>query len=74
MQSYRIYKKKYINETIKSILNQTYTNIENVIVYDDIIKNDLNYLNENYSNNKNIKIVVNDRNLGAGQSRNDRNS
>lgn len=63
-------KKKYINETIKSILNQTYTNIEIVIVYDDITKNDLNYLNENYSNNKNIKIVVNDRNLGAGQSRN----
>ena len=63
-------KKKYINETIKSILNQTYTNIEIVIVYDDIIKNDLNYLNENYSKNENIKIRVNDRNLGAGQSRN----
>ncbi len=63
-------KKKYINETIKSILNQTYTNIEIVIVYDDIIKNDLNYLNENYSKNENIKIIVNDRNLGAGQSRN----
>ena len=63
-------KKKYINETIKSILNQTYTNIEIVIVYDDIIKNDLNYLNENYSKNENIKIIVNDKNLGAGQSRN----
>tara|TARA_Y100000591_G_C21824405_1_gene695717 strand:+ start:767 stop:1507 length:741 start_codon:yes stop_codon:yes gene_type:complete len=63
-------KKKYIKETIKSILNQTYTNIEIVIVYDDIIKNDLNYLNENYSKNKNIKIIVNDRNIGAGQSRN----
>ncbi|MDC3117993.1 glycosyltransferase [Candidatus Pelagibacter sp.] len=71
MQSYRtIKKKKYINETIKSILNQTYTNIEIVIVYDDIIKNDLNYLNENYSKNENIKIIVNDKNLGAGQSRN----
>ena len=63
-------KKKYIKEKIKSILNQTYTNIEIVIVYDDIIKNDLNYLNENYSKNKNIKIIVNDRNIGAGQSRN----
>ena len=41
-----------------------------MIVYDDIIKNDLNYLNENYSKNKNIKIIVNDRNIGAGQSRN----
>ena len=37
-------KKKYINETINSILDQTYTNIEIIIVYDDIEKNDLHYL------------------------------
>lgn len=63
-------KKKYINETINSILDQTYTNIEIIIVYDDIEKNDLHYLKENFLKNEKIKIIINDKNLGAGKSRN----
>ena len=39
------YKKtKYIHETVSSILKQTYENIEIVIVYDDLEKDDLNFL------------------------------
>ena len=63
-------KKKYICETVSSILEQTYENIEIVIVYDDLEKDDLNFLRKNFSNNKKIRIIINDKNLGAGLSRN----
>ena len=36
-------KKKYISETVSSVLEQTYENIEIIIVYDDLEKNDLNF-------------------------------
>lgn len=63
-------KKKYISETVSSVLEQTYENIEIIIVYDDLEKNDLNFLRKNFSNNSKIRIIINDRNLGAGLSRN----
>ncbi len=63
-------KKKFIEETINSILKQTYDNIEIVIVYDDFEKDDLNFLKENFSDNNKIRIIENDGNLGAGYSRN----
>jgi len=63
-------KKKYIQETVDSILKQTYENIEILIVYDDLEKDDLNFLRENFSDNHKIRIIVNDKNLGAGLSRN----
>ena len=63
-------KKKYISETVSSVLEQTYENIEIIIVYDDLEKNDLNFLRKNFSNNSKIRIIINDKNLGAGLSRN----
>ena len=63
-------KRKFISETLSSILEQTYENIEIVIVYDDLEKDDLNFLRKNFSENDKIRIIVNDRNLGAGLSRN----
>ncbi|MBD1139669.1 glycosyltransferase family 2 protein [Pelagibacterales bacterium SAG-MED38] len=63
-------KRKFIKETINSILKQTYENIEIVIIYDDLEKDDLNFLKKNFSYNKKIRIIVNNRNLGAGFSRN----
>ena len=63
-------KRKFICETVSSILEQTYENIEIVIVYDDSEKDDLNFLRKNFSENDKIRIIVNDRNLGAGLSRN----
>ncbi len=63
-------KKKFIKETINSILKQTYENIEIIIIYDDLDKEDLNFLKENFSDKKQIRIIINDRNLGAGFSRN----
>ena len=59
-----------VNETIVSVLNQSYKNFELIIVYDDGDKNDLIYIKEITKKHKNINIVVNVNNLGAGYSRN----
>ena len=37
-------KKKYILNSIKSILNQTYKNFEIIIIYDDTNLDDLKYI------------------------------
>tara|TARA_Y100000590_G_C15742993_1_gene1020958 strand:- start:1493 stop:2245 length:753 start_codon:yes stop_codon:yes gene_type:complete len=63
-------KKKFIDQSITSVLNQSYSNIEIIIIYDDEEKSDLEYLRTNYNSNKKIKIIVNDKNIGAGFSRN----
>ena len=60
---------RYVEKCINSILNQTYKNIEVIIVEDystdcsrDIIKQ--------YSSNPNVKIVLQPYNMGAGYARN----
>ncbi len=63
-------KKKYIKETILSVLNQTYKNFEIIIVYDDADKSDLSYLNEIKKLDTRINLIVNKKNMGAGLSRN----
>ncbi len=63
-------KREFINETVRSVLNQTYANIEIIIIYDDSNKDDLSFLLKIFNENKNIKIIDNDKNLGAGLSRN----
>lgn len=63
-------KKKFIFETITSVLNQTYSNIEILIIYDDEDKTELEFLRHNFKTNKKVKIIINEKNLGAGLSRN----
>ena len=60
----------YIEDSIKSVLNQTFKNFEIIVVYDDKDRNDLLYLNEIKKTDKRIKIVLNSKNIGAGLSRN----
>ena len=67
---YLILKKKFINTSVASALNQTYSNLEIIIVYDDEDKSDLEYLIKTYNSTKKIFIVVNEKNMGAGRSRN----
>ena len=63
-------KKEYIISSINSVLNQTYKNLEIIIIYDDPNKEDLNLLKKIKKKDKRIKIYINKKNLGAGRSRN----
>ena len=63
-------KKQFINQTIQSILNQSYKNFELIFVYDDNDKDDLKYIKKVLYNIKRKKIIINNRNLGVAKSRN----
>lgn len=63
-------KKNFISETINSVLNQTYNNLEILLIYDDAEKNDLEFIKKLSKLDKRINLIVNKENLGVGQSRN----
>ena len=63
-------KKKYIINSIKSVLNQTYENLEIIIIYDDENQNDLDLIQEIKKKDKRIFIIKNLKTMGAGDSRN----
>lgn len=63
-------KKNNIKKTIRSAISQSYTDLEIILIYDDEDKSDLAYLNNIKKLDKRIKIIVNKKNLGAGESRN----
>ena len=63
------YKKKlFVEDSVKSILNQSYKNFEIILINDDIEKKDFI---ETISNiDQRIRLIHNNKNLGAGLSRN----
>ena len=63
-------KKRFFKKTIQSIFNQTYRKFEVLIVYDDEDKKDLIFIKKLIKNDKRFKLIINKRNLGAGESRN----
>ena len=63
-------KKKYLKQTIDSIANQTYQNFEVILIYDDVDRSDLPYVKKILKNIKKKKIIINEKNVGAGYSRN----
>ena len=63
-------KKKYFQETIKSILNQTYKYYELIVIYDDENKEELKFVEESIKKVKQKKIIINKKNIGVGSSRN----
>ena len=63
-------KKKFFQQTINSIKNQTYKEFELIIIYDDAKKLELNFVKKAIQTIKKKKIIVNKVNLGAGESRN----
>ena len=63
-------KKNYFLKSINSVLNQTYKNLEILIIYDDQNRNDLKYINNCINNDLRVKLIVNDKNKGAAYSRN----
>lgn len=60
---------KYIDKTIKSVLNQTYSNWEMIIV-DDCSTDITDQVIKPYLKDKRIRYIKNDTNLGAALSRN----
>ena len=63
-------KRNFIKETVVSVINQSYDYFEILIIYDDINLNDLEFLQEISKLDKRIKIINNNKRLGAGFSRN----
>ena len=51
-------KKRFIKEAVNSILNQSYTNNEILIIYDDNNHEDLDYLYEIFGSNKKSLTVL----------------
>jgi len=63
------YKKElYIENTIHSILNQSHANFEILLINDDV--ENKNFIQTISNLDKRIKLIHNDKNLGAGPSRN----
>jgi teichuronic acid biosynthesis glycosyltransferase TuaG len=63
-------KKKFIVETVNSVISQSYSNLEIIIIYDDKSHDDLEYILKLKDLDARINIVINSKNLGAGESRN----
>ena len=63
-------KRNFIKETLNSVINQSYNYLEILIIYDDTNLNDLEFLQEISKIDKRIKVINNNKRLGAGISRN----
>ena len=60
----------YIKKTLQSVLDQTFQDFEIILIYDDVIQDDLVEIKNFIKDNSKIKIIKNEKNLGAGLSRN----
>ena len=63
-------KKDYFLDSINSVLGQTYTNLEVLIIYDDSKKDDLEYIKNCIKKDSRVKIIFNEKNRGVAFSRN----
>ena len=61
--------KETIQKSIESALNQSWLNKEILVVDDASIDNSTEII-KNFKNHKNIKIILNKKNMGAAYSRN----
>ena len=63
-------KKQYFKKTFDSVINQDYQNFEIIIIYDDEDLTELQFIRKIIMGHKNVKIIINSKQLGAGSSRN----
>ena len=63
-------KRNFVKETILSVIDQSYDFLEILIIYDDTNLNDLEFLQKISKLDNRIKIINNNKRLGAGLSRN----
>lgn len=61
---------KYIDKCVQSLINQTYKNLEIILVDDCSTDNTWKIINKYSKNYENIKCMKNEKNSGAGYSRN----
>ncbi|KHO47138.1 MAG: hypothetical protein QJ16_C0007G0037 [archaeon GW2011_AR1] len=61
---------KYLNESIQSILNQTFNNFEFIIINDGSIDNTLEIIKKYKKKDKRILLIDNKKNRGASESLN----
>lgn len=61
---------KTLKKCVESLLNQTYNNIEIILVNDCSKDNSLDICNEYSKANDNVKVISNDRNSGVSATRN----
>ncbi len=61
---------KYIKEALDSVINQTYTNLEIIIINDGSVDNSLNIIKDYQLKDNRIKII-NKNNMGVSSARND---
>ena len=61
---------KTLKKCVDSLLNQTYNNIEIILVNDCSKDNSLDICNEYSKANDNVKVISNDRNSGVSATRN----
>ena len=53
------YKKKFFfSKAIKSVLRQSYKNFEIILIYDDILKNELKFVNKTLKKIKKKKLLL----------------
>ena len=62
---------KFLNESINSILNQTFKDFEFIIINDCSTDNSLKIIKEFIKKDNRIKLINNERNLGAAGTRNE---
>ena len=63
-------KRNFIKETILSVTNQSYENLEIILIYDDTNLNDFEFIQQIAKLDNRIKIIKNKLRIGAGLSRN----
>jgi teichuronic acid biosynthesis glycosyltransferase TuaG len=63
-------KKNYIVHSVESAISQTYRNLEIIIIYDNESDSELDYIKSLKNRDFRIKLIINESNLGAGESRN----
>jgi teichuronic acid biosynthesis glycosyltransferase TuaG len=63
-------KKLYFKKTFNSVISQNFKNFEIIIIYDDSDLMDLQFIRKIIKGYKNVKIIINPKQLGAGGSRN----
>ena len=61
---------KYIKQTVDSVLNQTFKDIEVIVVDDCSTDGSYNFCKSLYENNKRVKIIHHQKNKGVALSRN----